>query len=442
MVSVQHLSRCLVVSLSVLFLALGPARAEESLRQGWMVIDLESGRVLESHRPREPFIPASVAKVPSALATMDLLGADYRFMTWVAVTGEVRNGVLHGDLILTGGGDPSLTHKDMIALARKLRRAGITKINGAFIYDGDVLPTVPAIEPTQPPDAPYNPPLSGLMVDHSRFDVVWSGGTGRGQDIPLDPLPVNTDRTPLLAEEPLPVLDAARFAARVFQWAAAGEGVSLPAPEPGPTPTTARVLASHESAPLHEIVRQALYYSNNAAAEVLALSATGAPDLRTAADVLSDHLRTVVRGVNWNHLVLPNASGLSPEARMTPGQCAAVTRTAARRDLGGMTLSEILPGVLTAPFGVHDRRWPTPSRLQAKSGTIFYARALTGVFKADSGRELAFCIMSDDAQKRADFDALSFEDQRKDTFERPAKRWLKQARDAEEAKVLGWMRKY
>ena len=75
------------------------ARSGLGARCGFIVADLASGAVLETHRADQPFPPASVIKIVTALYALDALGTGYRFRTRVIATGA-------GDLALAGYGEP------------------------------------------------------------------------------------------------------------------------------------------------------------------------------------------------------------------------------------------------------------------------------------------------------------------------------------------------
>ena len=70
--------------------------------------DLEAGRTIVARGEDALFIPASVAKVSTLLAALEILGPDHRFETSLWTVGHIRDGVLAGDLYLRGGGDPLL----------------------------------------------------------------------------------------------------------------------------------------------------------------------------------------------------------------------------------------------------------------------------------------------------------------------------------------------
>lgn len=123
-------------------------------RSFWGVycVDLESGEVLVDYNAHKLFVPASNAKLLSSALGLSRLGAGYRFSTRVlASTKPDADGVVQGDLVLVGGGDPNLSsrvlpydpdaefHLDRLAPIRRLAEAiaavGITRVEGNVIGD-------------------------------------------------------------------------------------------------------------------------------------------------------------------------------------------------------------------------------------------------------------------------------------------------------------------
>lgn len=94
-----------------------------------------NGNVLVSHNADTTRTPASVIKVLTTYAAVLQLGFDYRFPTRFYTTGKVRRGVLHGDLIIKGFGDPTLNEKDLKKIVAKLKTKGIQKVTGHLIID-------------------------------------------------------------------------------------------------------------------------------------------------------------------------------------------------------------------------------------------------------------------------------------------------------------------
>ena len=87
------------------------------------------------HQAERPFNPASTMKLVTTHAALAMLGPNYRWTTRFLTTGPIRDGVLQGDLILQGGGDPHLVIEDLHALMADLRAQGLTTIRGDLVVD-------------------------------------------------------------------------------------------------------------------------------------------------------------------------------------------------------------------------------------------------------------------------------------------------------------------
>lgn len=124
-----------------------------SAQTGFLAIDAETGERLAGFQENKAMIPASLLKLFTTIAALESAGPDQKFKTVLAYRGSVDPvGVLHGDLILTGQGDPSLgsAHLNLDPkavvqrMASSLSSAGITKVNGSFIVDeSGFLPVIP-----------------------------------------------------------------------------------------------------------------------------------------------------------------------------------------------------------------------------------------------------------------------------------------------------------
>ena len=99
------------------------------------------GKVLASHNQQLAFNPASVMKLVTTAAALDLLGPDYRWITRVYAQGPLVADVLNGDLIIQGSGDPRLAHEDLARLLRRLRSLGVREIQGDLVLDRSLFQT-------------------------------------------------------------------------------------------------------------------------------------------------------------------------------------------------------------------------------------------------------------------------------------------------------------
>ena len=100
------------------------------------VVDAETGAVVYGRRSTSASMPASNAKILTAVTALHELGPDYRFTTDVVRRGSVTDGVLNGSLYLVGHGDPTSRQSDYTKLAAQVRAAGITRVTGKIVADG------------------------------------------------------------------------------------------------------------------------------------------------------------------------------------------------------------------------------------------------------------------------------------------------------------------
>src|SRR5512147_657392 len=126
---------------------------------------------LFTHRPDAPMSPASVMKLVTTFAALDLLGRDYRWRTDAYLGGPLADGRLDGDLILKGGGDPKITVEQWDAFIASMRDHGLAEISGDLVLDRGAF----ALPPHDPgafdgePLLPYNVGPDALLVN---FKVV------------------------------------------------------------------------------------------------------------------------------------------------------------------------------------------------------------------------------------------------------------------------------
>ncbi|MBM3533324.1 MAG: D-alanyl-D-alanine carboxypeptidase [Alphaproteobacteria bacterium] len=467
---------------------------------GFILVDVASGKVLAEHQGDRLVVPASVAKLPTAIAAISSLGTEHRFATELSLAGST--------LILVGGGDPLLVPEDLRPGLRRLRDSG-ARID-RFIYDVTAWPESSEIDPLQPEASSYNPGVGALALDFNRVMLEWKGGGRERSAIAIsDALRLEADAVSVLlssvptpyrlrADGPdrwllanpteagrtwLPVKQPGLNAAMVVRRLAEREGVRLPIPVAGRRPAEAQPLHLHPSLPLAEIVKRVLEHSNNMAAEMVGLATamqvgeSRPSSLATSVSVVDGWLSAQFPEIDWTGNRRANHSGLSPESRTTPRQMAGLVRHAALRI---PDLIEFLPkreltdsdpdesrnearpkakprakalasdnseGKAKAKDDGGKRKAETKAgngddgpkvalRYRAKTGTMAYARGLVGLMTPNSGRQLAFAIFVYDDARRAQFDATL--DRNDPVMPPEAIAWLRRARNVERGILRAW----
>ena len=304
--------------------------------------------------------PASVMKLVTTYAALDLLGPAWTWKTTAWVDTAAVNGVLSGNLYLKGSGDPRFAIEHLWGLLRQLRVRGIQQINGDVVLDRTVF-DVPAIDPgafDDKPMRPYNVGPDGLLINLRalRFTLLPDNGKPRLlMETPSDGLRVdnqlrageggcgsnwkdfinvrlipenNGNRleftgtySPLCGEKalnlaPLPADGQAGGLIRAL-WKELG-GTLGGQVRGGTVPAGARLVASHESPPLADTVRDINKFSNNVMARqvYLTLGNESAPaTAERARQRIADWLNA--RGLRFSELEIENGSGLSRSERIS-----------------------------------------------------------------------------------------------------------------------------
>lgn len=430
-------------------------------QSGCVLLDLQSGRMVESHNPELARPPASVTKAITALYAQAKLGNGHRFNTDLVATGPISDGTLQGDLYLVGGGDPQLDTDGLNQLAKAARAAGLRRLTGRFYVVSNALPLIEAIDPSQPIQVGYNPAVAGLNLNYNRVYFEWKRQSGQYR-ISMDArservrpavncasMSVSQRGAPTYGYEHsngverwsvaqgalgngggrwLPVRDPATYAAEVFQILAGAQGISLPVAAAAERLARGAVLARLQSDPLNSILTSMLRWSTNLTAEVLGLAATQAAggrtaSLRSSAQAMGRWVSRQARGSTPN---LFNHSGLTDQSRISAQEM--VRFLAKRSSQSGLT------GVLHQ-VGLQNPRGDGVEipgvKVLAKSGTLNFTRGLAGYIVKNNTPRYAFAIFAADmAARRA---AAPSE-------ERPAGagHWRGVARAQEKALVYRW----
>jgi D-alanyl-D-alanine carboxypeptidase/D-alanyl-D-alanine-endopeptidase (penicillin-binding protein 4) len=330
---------------------------------GAYVRDLDTGEELYALRENVPRMPASVQKLYTTASALLRLGPSATLDT-TAVTDPNALvdsfGVLHGDLVLVGAGDPFFGDTEAAALARAVRAAGVRRIDGSVVGDER------RFDARRSGRAPgYDPELGGVLSA-----LAYDRGIFRGRAR----------------------LDAGRFAAARFAAQLRALGVRASGTSrAGAAPAPARTIAAVASRNVGELARFVNVPSNNFAAEMLLknLGARygGAGSTSAGADVARATLDDF--GVRPR---IADGAGLSRDDRTTPRE---VVRLLDR--MHGQDVAQAFRASLAVPGStgtVKRRMRHTPAqRCRVKTGTLRDVSALAGYCAAAGGRNLAFAML-------------------------------------------------
>ncbi|MGR3732579.1 D-alanyl-D-alanine carboxypeptidase/D-alanyl-D-alanine endopeptidase [Limimaricola soesokkakensis] len=424
-------------------------------RTGFVALDARTGEILDQHDAYTRLPPASVAKAITALYALEALGGDFRFETTLVATGPIENGIVQGDLVLAGTGDPTLDTDALAEMALELKATGVRGVAGGFAVWGGAVPQQSQIDPVQLPHLGYNPAVSGLNLNYNRIYFSWAR-SGGDYELSLDARGTNTrpevslatmeavDRgTPVYtyAQEDgvdvwtvgrrylgdsgsrwLPVRRPALYAGQVFAALAEEQGIELGTVSEAASAPRGTVLVRHQSADLTKLVRDMLLYSTNLIAEQIGLAAsvargTNVTDLPGSGRAMSDWVEARFGAAPD----LVDHSGLGGASRISAMQMAKILATPQARE----ELRPLLKSIRL--FGPRGEALPRPPGVVvAKTGTLNFVSALAGYERTLGGRDIAFAIFSGDVARR--IDAQDEEEERPEgarTYNSRAK-WLQQ----------------
>lgn len=336
------------------------------------VVDATTGERLYDTDAGKALVPASTTKLATAVAALSALGPDHRLTTRAALEPDTR------ELVLVGGGDPTLTARARgggwaslrtlaADTAKALRERGIREIT--LSYDTTLF-TGPALHPIGVND--NLAPVSALTADEGRTDDSTSGPAIRVGDPAADA--------------------AARFAGFLKQ-----AGITTTPPGPSKAGTRAQTLAQVSSPPLSALVERMLTNSDNDIAEALARHtalAGGRPaSFAGGGEAIATQLRGL--GLPVTGAVFRDGSGLDRADRLTADLLTGLLVRAADPDRPG--LRPVLTGLPVAGFtGTLSNRFADGASgvVRAKTGTLTGVNALAGTVVDDTGHLLAFAFLA------------------------------------------------
>jgi serine-type D-Ala-D-Ala carboxypeptidase/endopeptidase (penicillin-binding protein 4) len=328
-----------------------------------VAVDLQTGEVVFQRNPNLALVPASNEKLAVTYAALITLGPWFRIETTVLGKGRLDGTVWHGNLVLKGYGDPTLSSRDLRRLARQIRAAGIRRVTGRIVGDESFFDSRRVVRGWK---SWYyvneSAPLSALTVDRAVYH-------GR------------VSREPALAAAGTFRAELRRLNVRVM-----GPAVT------GRAPPRALPLASTLSPPLDEILRFMNRESDNFTSELI-LKQLGTLDGKRGTTTRGGKVvrRALAEaGVPLAGVRIADGSGLSSRNRLTARALIAMLQIAwMDTQLRPAFVLSLAVAGRNGTLEDRMKRRPAAGRVLAKTGTTSIASALSGFVK----NRFAFAIL-------------------------------------------------
>ncbi len=397
------------------------------------VQELGAGHPLLTQDAMKPMNPASTMKLLTTFAGLELLGPDYRWRTEAYAQGKIVDGVLEGNLVLKGYGDPKVTIEQFQELVARLRATGLSTIRGDLVLDRTFF--APAAHDASAFDGeplkPYNVGPDALLVSFKSVRFVFAPtAAGDAVEVRAEPALANVKihGAPRLAagecgdwraalqasfsNRPdaavatfggnyaaacgerdwyVALLDHPHFVRDTFaqMWQSAG-GSFTGQVRDGKLRADAKPLVTLESPPLYDVVRDINKLSNNVMARqlFLTLATTAYPPPATtarAAETVRHWLGA--RKLSFPELVLDNGSGLSRHERISANSLGRLLLAAYGSNVRTDYVSSL---AVAATDGTVRKRFEKDSVAEQaflKTGSLEGVRAIAGYVFAPNGRK-------------------------------------------------------
>lgn len=440
-----------------------PADVQEALTQAQVPADsvaivvqpVDGGAPLIQHNASKAMNPASVMKLVTTYAALEALGAGYRWKTEVYRNGSLNHGVLDGDLVLKGYGDPALNVPEFWRVLQQVQHQGIQQIKGKLIIDNSAFAAAVSQRPildnetlraynanpsafllngrytsfrlsTRASDTQASNPLSnqtshqqaaaqvqaefalpGLEIinqlqTHKAPCTDWRTGLSYQTATTASGVSVTfSGSLPDQCEErflELSVLPDQQYMAQTFGklWTQLG-GSWQGRVEYGTLPSNAVLVTTWQSPPLESVIRDINKWSNNVMARQLLLTiglqAGMLPaEEPTAALALKNTLRPL--GLQFPELVLENGAGLSRNERISAEHLAQLLITAYQRPVMPVFMAS-LP-ILGVDGTTRRRLADSPAKGMAylKTGSLEGVSSLAGYVQDARGKRYVLVIIA------------------------------------------------
>jgi D-alanyl-D-alanine carboxypeptidase/D-alanyl-D-alanine-endopeptidase (penicillin-binding protein 4) len=386
-----------------------------------------------AHRAQVAVNPASVMKLITTYAGLSLLGPDFIWRNRVYADGPIKDGVLQGNLIVRGSGDPKLVIERLQDLMAQLNALGLRDVRGDIVLDRSVFEITPRTEAfDDEPLRPYNVSPDGLLLNFKALIYTFTPDASTGQvavrveppladfdaprSVPMGNGPCQDWRSQLRAdfsqahlvrfagsypascgERPWPVAYPSPevYGSKLIQaaWLANGNRLGGQV-RYGSLPAKARLLLEAPSLPLGEVIADINKFSNNVMAQQLFL--TMSSDMGAPGRFEASRLRVL----QWwrqqlpaqDEPVLDNGSGLSRTERSSAQALTALLQAASNSPHAQAFQNSLsVAGVDGTSARLRDRNPNSPVIGQAwlKTGSLRDVASVAGFVQGQSGQRYA-----------------------------------------------------
>lgn len=418
---------------------------------GVLVVDEGTGATLFEREADRALVPASNMKLLTTAAALARLGRDFAHETRVMAAGPPRDGVIDGDLVVVGGGDPTISRRfdpdPLLAdWAEALWQAGVRKVTGDVVADDRAFDDVRLHPDWDPADAErwYGAEVGALSLNDNCIDVTVAGSAA-GPRVTLAPDTgyVTVDVAATLTDSrqqhvfslaragadrrtirvtgrvwsradgytsSVPVRDPGLFFVTVLRERLAARGIEVGGQarrvrEGDPPP---RFTLHRRLAPLPRTLAVTNQRSQNFYAECLAktlgLHEGGAGTWEAAAKALTAFARSC--GVDPDEVRVRDGSGLSRENRLSAAAVVAVLRAAGRGPDAALFRDSLAAPGEEGTLRGRLRDLPRGARVRAKTGTLTGVAALSGYLEVGERRVVFALIGNGGSGGRAQIDAF------------------------------------
>ena len=414
-----------------------------------LVQNLQTGEVIDSYRADKVVPPASVMKLLTTGAALEMLGPGFRFPTILEYTGTIENGVLYGDLYIKGTCDPSLGWKGRTAFLDKwvkaIRTAGIRSIDGAVIADMTLLDgdaqnpgwlcedagnyyapgifalnyygntmnivlrsaepgTVATILSTEPKVEGIEF-INRVRCDRIQYDGAFVSGLPYSKERYLTgAVPSNLGTFGVKGDLPNPgLLLAQHLTSRLRDAGITVRHEAAYEADFNPLTPPRNELYTHYSPPLSELIQETNVNSNNLYAEALfrylGARLTLPGTIHNSQEVLRDFWRR--RGVNIQNAIIKDGCGLAPQDAVSAKTFVQLLTFMSHSDNRDAWMASLPISGQTGTLTSLCPKTPLEGRIHAKSGTIAGTKNFAGYIDMPNGDTLVFAILVNSAPGKA-----------------------------------------